>query len=855
MDVARTESLISDSLCSFAYEEGKKILSERTGEEKKENGQFLTPPKIARYIAQNVAPLPDSGRVLDPAIGSGILPCAVIERAIERGRPRRIELVGYETDNELCQAANRVLRRVKEKAASAGIELTVDISPSDFILEHAPNSNPSLFDEGEGRAQSPKFDAIVANPPYFKLNRSDPQAQAVMGEVEGHTNIYTLFMGLAARLLSKRGRSCFIVPRSFCSGAYFKSFRESFLRQVLPEHFHVFVSRKEAFDQDSVLQENVIFSFTRRRKSDKFESIDLSTSRGVDDLVVGADEHSRTISSSLFIGEGQKSIYYRLPSCELDERILEAVDAWEGSFEEYGLEVSTGPVVAFRSKTLLTDYDDVYESRALPLMWMQNIRPGTVEWPTDRRNKSQGILEKEESEDLLVPSSNYVLIRRFSSKEDRRRLTAAPFLDSGYPYDKVGFENHLNYLYREKEPLTEEEARGLAALLNSALVDRYFRILNGNTQVNATDLESLNLPPMEVVRAIGEELGGEDSEQSVEDVVFSTLREFGCITEFIPKFTETRFTMGKLLEAQDILRSLGMPEAQQNELASLTLLVLAQIGEEDNWSNAEQPSLGISEMMDEMERLYDRRYAENTRESVRKNVIHQFVQGAIAERNPDDPTLPTNSPATHYALTNEALNTIKTYNTDEWGGSAAKFLEQQGALAEKYRQKREQERVPLCLPSGEEYKLSPGDHNKLQAAIIEEFGPRFAPGAQVLYVGDTANKKLHMDEEGFKKINVAVPDHDKLPDVVLYDSENNWLYFVEAVTSRGPISRKRQMEIENLMLTDTTAEPIYVTAFPNFSKFGQFMNKLAWETEVWIADRPGHMIHFNGDKFIGPHNS
>jgi adenine-specific DNA-methyltransferase len=838
---------------STAYKEGKKVLSERTENEKKENGQFLTPPKIARYMARKVEPLPGETRLLDPAIGSGILPCAIIERAIERGGPQRIEIVGYETDEELCRVSTKVLTKAKERAARSKIEVNFDVSSSDFVLEHAPNSSPSLFNQGNGEIGTERFDAIVANPPYFKLNRSDPQAQAVMGEVEGHTNIYTLFMGLAARLLAPEGRSCFIVPRSFCSGAYFKSFREDFLRRVLPEHIHVFVSREEAFDQDSVLQENVIFSFTTRKPEEDFESLEMSTSRGVKDLVVGANEYSRSVPSSLFIGKGQKSIYYRLPSCELDEKILELIDSWEGSFEKHGLEVSTGPVVPFRSRPLLTDYDDVYDGRALPLMWMQNIRPGTVEWPTDRRNKSQGILDNEDAEDLLVRSGNYVLIRRFSSKEDRRRLTAAPFLDSGYPYDRVGFENHLNYLYRKKDPLSEDEARGIAALLNSALVDRYFRVLNGNTQVNATDLKSLRLPPMEVLRDIGRKLRGENSEV-LEDVVFSTLRSSGHITELIPKFTETRFTMGKILEAQDILRSLGMPAAQQNELSALTLLALAQVGEEDSWNSAGQPSLGISEMMDEMARLYDRRYAENTRESVRKNVIHQFVQGAIAERNPDDPSLPTNSPATHYALTNEALAAIRKYNTERWEEAATRFLERQGALAEKYRQKREQERMPLQLPSGKEYQLSPGAHNELQAAIIEEFGPRFAPGAQVLYVGDTADKKLHLNEEGFENINLPVPDHDKLPDVVLYDPDENWLYFIEAVTSRGPISRKRQIELENLMLGDTSAEPIYVTAFLDFSTFGKFMEELAWETEVWIANRPGHMVHFNGDKFLGPHS-
>ncbi|MCS4054070.1 BsuBI/PstI family type II restriction endonuclease [Salinibacter ruber] len=843
------ETTSTAHLTRSAYDRGQHILAGRAEEEKKEQGQFLTTPKVALYMARRIEPLPDQTKLLDPAIGSGVLPCAVIEQAIERGRPRQIKVVGFDTDEELCESAQAMLEEAKKRAAEAGIDVQVELSNSDFVLEHAPNSRPSLFGEN-GKKNLPSYDAIIANPPYFKLNRDDPQAQAVMGEVEGHTNIYTLFMGLAARLLEGGGHSSFIVPRSFCSGAYFRSFRESFLRRIIPEHVHVFVSREEAFDHDSVLQENIIFSFSKR-EGEEFDEVEMSTSQGVEDLSEKRN-YSWEVPSSLFMGKGQTSIYYRLPSCELDERILAQVDSWEGSFERHGLEVSTGPVVPFRCRDVLTIREDVERGEALPLYWMQNVRPGSLEWPTDRTSKSQGILMVKEAESLLVPSSNYVLIRRFSSKEDRRRLTAAPFLASEYPYDRVGLENHVNYLYRERDPLTEDEARGISALLNCALVDRYFRILNGNTQVNATDLKSLNLPSMEVIREIGKKMGAaEDSDR--EHIVFDVLRENNSLDDLIPKFTETRFTMGKIQEAQNALEKLGMPAQQQNELAALTLLVLAQISEDDPWSSAEAASLGISEMIDEMGERYDRDYAENTRESVRKNVIHQFVQGAIAERNPDDPTLPTNSPNTHYALTDEVLQVLRQYGSDTWEEALTGFLENQRTLIERYKRKRDRERVPLTV-NGEEYRLSPGEHNELQVAIIEDFGPQFAPGASLLYLGDTEDKKLILDEEGFERIGVPVPDHDKLPDVVLYDSTENWLYLIEAVTSRGPISPKRRTEIEDLMLDGADADPIYVSAFLDFSTFGEFMSELAWETEVWVASDPGHMIHFNGDQFMGPHS-
>ena len=311
--------------------------------------------------------------------------------------------------------------------------------------------------------------------------------------------------------------------------------------------------------------------------------------------------------------------------------------------------------------------------------------------------------------------------------------------------------------------------------------------------------------------------------------------------------------MGKIQDAQDLLKTLGMPKRQHNEMAGLTLLALAQLSESDSWADAERKSLGIHDIMGEMRTRYDRDYAENTRETVRRQVIHQFEQAGIVERNPDDPTLPTNSPRTHYALSGVALRTIRAYNSDAWIEAATAFLEEQQSLLSTYRAKREQHKVALRLPSGEEYHLSPGAHNVLQVAIIEEFGPRFAPGARVLYVGDTADKTLHLDEEGFAAIGVPVPSHDKLPDVVLYDAENEWLYFIEAVTSHGPVSPKRLVELRTLMLKDANVGPVFVSAFPDFSTFKSYLSDIAWETEVWIAEQPTHLIHFNGDRFLGPH--
>ena len=841
-----TASLVLD-----AYQWGQDLLATRSNEVKKAHGQFLSTPALAQYMAGRLNLPAQKAHVLDPAVGSGVLLCAVVERAIQQGYPDTLVLTGYEIDEPLSECARSALKQAQRSAEDAGITVRFNIQTDDFILAYAPNDAPSLF-EANAPSTPSEFDAIIANPPYFKLRRDTPQVQAVEGFLEGGTNIYTLFMGLAARLLSSDGHACFIVPRSFCSGAYFKSFRTDFLDHATPNHVHLFTSRSDAFDADSVLQENVIIAFSRTDPDEAFDSLTLSTSQGLHDL---NDARERHVSATIFVGEGHRSIYYRLPTTELDESIVSALDAWEASFASHGFAVSTGPVVAFRNRPLLTDADDVSRSTAVPLYWMQNIQPGSTVWPTDRGSKPQGLrTDSEEAETLTLPVTNYVLIRRFSSKEDRRRLTAAPFLADEHNYDAVSFENHLNYLSHSTRSLSTAEVYGLTALLNSALVDRYFRILNGNTQVNATDLKSLPLPDRSAIAAIGQRVYN-DSMAKANAIVFDTLRNRGYLPDTLPTFTETRFTVGKLQDAQEILQTLGLPRRQQNELSALTLLVLAQLSEKDDWSDAMPARLGISEMMDEMAKRYDRRYAENTRESVRKNVIHQFVQAALVERNPDDPSLPTNSPNTHYALTEEAVQTLRSYNTDEWENTARQFLEEQRSLIERYQRKRNQERVPLTLPSGEAYTLSPGAHNKLQVAIIEEFGPRFAPGAEVLYVGDTANKTLHLDESGFEALNIPVPAKEKLPDVVLYAPNEHWIYFIEAVTSRGPISPKRQVEIEQLILSKTTASPIFVSAFPDFSTFRSFIGDIAWETEVWIADRPSHMIHFNGDKFVGPHSA
>jgi hypothetical protein len=309
--------------------------------------------------------------------------------------------------------------------------------------------------------------------------------------------------------------------------------------------------------------------------------------------------------------------------------------------------------------------------------------------------------------------------------------------------------------------------------------------------------------------------------------------------------------MGKIEQAQEILESLGLPPAQQNEISALTFLALAQISENSKWQNAEIKSLRVHDILVEIKQKYGREYAENSRETIRRKVLHQFEQAGIVIRNPDDPERPTNSGLTNYILSDEILDAIRSYGASQWKAKCKAFVDQQGRLLDVYQRNKEHAKVPLQVADGKIFKLSPGKHNELEAAIAEEFAPRFAPGAKLIYLGDTAKKTLVFDKSVFEKIGVSISEHGKFPDVVLYDAKKKWLFLIEAVTSHGLVSPKRHFELEQIF-AKCKAGKVYVTAFLDFATYKKYSNEIAWETEVWIAEAPSHMIHFNGDKFLGP---
>lgn len=311
--------------------------------------------------------------------------------------------------------------------------------------------------------------------------------------------------------------------------------------------------------------------------------------------------------------------------------------------------------------------------------------------------------------------------------------------------------------------------------------------------------------------------------------------------------------MSKITEAQEILKALGLPAAQQNEMSALTLLALSRVKEDTPWAKATRTSQRITkEIMAFVNENYKAAapYAPNTRETFRRQVLHQFVQATVANYNPDDPTMPVNSPKAHYAITPEALTVVQAYGQKGWKQKVEEFAQNATTLREKYAAERDLHRIPLII-EGNEYYLSPGVHNEVQAAVVEEFAPRFAPGGKLLYIGDTEDKNLYMNTDGLEALKRPITEHSKLPDIVISDEKRGWLFLIEVVTSHGPVSAKRVVELEEFT-KDCPYGIVYVTAFPNAKEFKKHVDDIAWETEVWLSDTPDHMIHFNGDRFIGP---
>lgn len=463
-------------------------------EHRRELAQFFTPVEIARFMATLARPTRSVRRLLDPGAGTGILACALCEMLPVRSGP--VHLDAYEVDPTLSSLCETTLGYAKQWLKERGISFTFQVKRTDYVLGNAVRLRPGLFDG----AAPLGYDIAIANPPYFKLSKLDPRAVTASAIVHGQPNIYALFMAITASLLSKGGTMVTITPRSFTTGPYFQRFRQYLFTAVVPETVHLFHSRKDAFRRDDVLQENVIL---RARKTPPFQSatVTVSSSSGIGDL---QQRKIRKVPLRSVIDLGLRNFVFNIPTDETDDAVVHFVRSWSSTLHRLGLEVSTGPVVAFRARDFLL-HEVNGSKHAVPLIWLQHVRPMAVQWPIAGFRKPQ-YLRGDSDKTLLIPNATYVLLRRFTAKEEHRRLTAAPLFRSELPGQTIGLENHLNYIHRPYGKLGDDEAVGLAAILGSALLDRYFRVSNGNTQVNAAEIRSIPLPPLRFLAMVGAEI-------------------------------------------------------------------------------------------------------------------------------------------------------------------------------------------------------------------------------------------------------------------------------------------------------------------------------------------------------------
>lgn len=800
-------------------------------------GQFFTHPDVSRLMASMFSERAEEVRLLDAGAGTGALSAAFVNELSQwKKRPGKLSVTAYELDPELTSYLLATLEACERRALELGLSFSSQTFAEDFIQ--------TGVDILQGRLVSPretKFNYAILNPPYRKINSQSVPRRHLSSIGLETSNLYTGFLEIVSRLLEPGGELCAITPRSFCNGPYFKAFRKSFLRVMTIRRIHVFESRDRAFEDDAVLQENIIFHAVKTADKSGAKVIITSSSGPEDTLLT-----SRVVDYDQLVSPDDDQFIHIVPD-ETERRIREQMSAFTATLPGLGLRVSTGRVVDFRASGYLRQEP---EEGSAPLIYPGHLSEGGVKWPKKGSKKPNAILSRPETSDLLVPAGIYVLVRRFSAKEERRRIVAAVYDPRQVTGRAVGFENHLNYYHCDGKGIGRDLAQGLSAFLNSTLVDSYFRHFNGHTQVNATDLRNLRYPSRAELVALGGRINGVLPEQKTLDQLVR--EELTGMTD--EGAADPVRVKEKIRDAIRILKDLGLPAAQQNSRSALTLLSLIDLGPEMSWSESTNPLRGITAMMKFFDERYGVKYEPNTRETVRDETVKPFVNAGIAIPNPDKPRAP-NSPRYCYQIAPDVLALLQTFDTAEWDEKVRQYLRGASTLREKYANERRMRLIPVTTEDGQEFQLTPEGQNVLIKAIIEEFCPRFTPGGKVLYVGDAGAKWDKTKREAFEKLGVkfesaAIP----MPDVVVHYTKKDWLVLIEAVTSGGEISLARKEELTRIF-GRSRAGLVFVTTFLTRKEMVRFLGKISWETEVWIAESPSHMIHFNGERFLGPYNA
>jgi len=447
-------------------------------------GQFLTPAPIAHFMAGLFEGDVPHVRILDAGAGVGVLSAAAVESLISRkGRLRSLEVVAYESDKSMLPYLKNALDSCEAACTRADISFRGEMRVDDFIAGGISQTEEDLF-----AGETKRFTHAILNPPYRKVDGQSRTRKLLDAAGMEVSNLYAAFVWLAAKMLGPGGQLVAITPRSFCNGPYFRRFRLALLDMMAMRRLHVFESRRKAFRDDDVLQENVILHAIRTRHKPKHVTISSSE---------GSDFHNvrvRRVAYEDVILAHDKDAFIHLVIDEDDENAMQRMRRFGVPLEQLGIEVSTGRVVDFRAREHLRLKP---EAGTAPLVYPCHFEHGFVRWPVESKKKPNAIATSEQTQYLMVPAGYYVLTKRFSAKEERRRVVAAVYDPQRIRAPLVGFENHLNYFHAGGKGLSANLAKGLAVYLNSTLFDRYFRLFSGHTQVNATDLRKMRYPTRE----------------------------------------------------------------------------------------------------------------------------------------------------------------------------------------------------------------------------------------------------------------------------------------------------------------------------------------------------------------------
>lgn len=822
-------------LVSYIEYNQLQIMGRMHRESKEKLEQYFTPASVARLMVSIFEFDIDNVKILDPGAGAGILFTAIVNEILQRKiHIKSIMVLAFEADSSLKGELQLAMEACDKACKSAGIEFSGQIRMEDFI--ESTVKKRGLYNDTDYH-----FTHIIMNPPYKKVNTGS-YTYNLLKRIGRHSpNLYTAFLSMAETYLTEKGQLVSITPRSFCNGVYFKHFREMFLSTMHISVIHLFTSRTKAFSIDSVLQENIIIKWVKSTNPNAI--VKILSSEGPEDTVASQRE---VLENDVVDPKDQEHII-KIVQDHNEELIRKLIDNLPCKLKDLLLKASTGPVVDFRFS------DKIHHEKtanSIPLIQPECISlSGYVVWDPSTMRKSPYIELSIDTKKILVKDDIYVLVKRFTSNEERKRIVASVYIPVPASKGLTGIENRVNYIHLNGKGINLGLAKGLVLYLNSTMVDSYFRQMSGHTQVNASDLERLKYPDIKTLESLGNEFGDKlPVQEAIDDIIKKRvffMSESGNENDPI----DVKKRIGETLE---ILKAIGMPREQQNERSALTLLALLNLKPSDPWFKASDPLMGITPMMKFFEDYYGKKYAPNSRETVRRFTVHQFCQAHLAIENPDDPTRPTNSPKAVYKIDSNALELIRNYGSRDWNSRLQIYLKGAPSLDEDYKGVQNSKRIRVSISPDVTIDMSPGGQNVLVEKIIYLFAPRFVKNPRILYVGDAEKKFLYFDEAGFQLINTNINPHGKIPDVIILDQERNWLYLIEAVTSHGPMNKKRINELSEVF-SASTAGLIYVTAFPDRSTMVKYLREISWESEVWLADTPDHMIHFNGDRFQGPY--